>query len=245
MRVVTNEALIRRNRNLAQISFFVAIGGLVFSFLMSNRLAGQGSDSAFTFNCLIVPILFGVVIFSVRMANHWVREPLPWTSLQEAVRGVTNQGVLYHFIFPARHVLIIPQGVYILFPLFHDRPIVVKDDKWRIPGGMATALIGFMRQENLGNPPRDAQAEATQLQKYLDKHLPDSGVTVNPLIVFIHPNARAVLEGEQSVPVVFAKTKDKTERTSLQDYLKDQKEAGHVSLSQTQIEELNETLIYA
>lgn len=243
MRVITNEALIRRNRNLAQISFFVAIGGLVFSFLMSNRLAN--ADSAFTFNCLIVPILFGVVIFSVRMANNWVREPTAWTSIQDGVRGVTNQGVLYHFVFPARHVLIIPQGVFVLFPLFHDRPILVKDDTWRIPGGMVTALFSFMRQENLGNPVRDAQNEASQLQNFLDKQLPDTGVTVRPVIVFTHPNARAVLDGEQSVPVVFAKPKDKAERLTLQEYLKDQKEAGNATLSQTQIEELNETLIYA
>ncbi|MBZ0314834.1 MAG: hypothetical protein K8L91_00335 [Anaerolineae bacterium] len=243
MRVVTNEALIRRNRSLAQISLIVAIGGLAFSFLISNRIAGE--ESAFTLNCLVFPILFGIIIFSVRMANHWVREPLAWTSIQEGVRGVTNQGVLYHFVFPARHVLIIPQGVYVLFPLFHDRPIIVKDDKWRIPGGMLTALVSFMRQENIGNPIRDAQSEAAQLQKYLDKHLPDSGVTVNPVIVFTHSNARAVLEGEQSVPVVFVKAKDKTERLTLQEFLKNQKEAGHASLSSSQIEELNEELIYA
>lgn len=243
MRVVTNEALIRRNRSLAQMSLIVAIGGLAFSFLISNRIAGE--ESAFTLNCLVFPILFGIIIFSVRMANHWVREPLAWTSIQEGVRGVTNQGVLYHFIFPARHVLMIPQGVYVLFPLFHDRPIIVKDDKWRIPGGMLTALVSFMRQENIGNPIRDAQSEATQLQKYLDKHLPDSGVTVNPVIVFTHPNARAVLEGEQSVPVVFVKSKDKTERLTLQEFLKNQKEVGHASLSSSQIEELNEELIYA
>ncbi|GIK65879.1 MAG: hypothetical protein BroJett018_36730 [Chloroflexota bacterium] len=243
MRVVTNEALIRRNRSLAQISLIVAIGGLAFSFLISNRIAGE--ESAFTLNCLVFPILFGIIIFSVRMANHWVREPLAWTSIQEGVRGVTNQGVLYHFIFPARHVLMIPQGVYVLFPLFHDRPIIVKDDKWRIPGGMLTALVSFMRQENIGNPIRDAQSEAAQLQKYLDKHLPDSGVTVNPVIVFTHPNARAVLEGDQSVPVVFVKSKDKTERLTLQEFLKNQKEVGHTSLSSSQIEELNEELIYA
>lgn len=245
MRVVTNEALIRRNRNLSQISFFVAIGGLALSFLLSNRLASQQSDSAFTFNCLIVPILFGVVLFSVRMANNWVREPVAWTTLQEAVKGVTNQGALYHFILPARHVLIIPQGVFVLFPMFHERPILIKDDKWRLPGGFTSAIFSFMRQENPGNPPRDAQNEATTLQKFLDNQLPEAGVTVNPIIVFTHPNARAVLEGEQTVPVVFAKAKDKTERTTLQDYLKSQKEEGHPTLSTEQIEQLNEALIYA
>jgi hypothetical protein len=241
MRVVTNDALIKRNRTVSQISFFLAIGGLVFSFFFSNRLTSSESGSALYFNCMIIPLLFGLVIFSVRMANNWVREPLAWTSLQKALKGLSSNAVLYHFIMPARHVLICPQGVYVLFPLFHDRPIIVRDDKWRMPGGLLTALISFMRQENIGNPTADAQVEARRLQKFLDKIVPDSGVTVNPLIVFTNPKARVAIEGEQNVPIVFT---DAKEQTGLRDYLKSQRDAGHETLDQAQIDQLDAVLLY-
>lgn len=240
MRVITHDATIERNRRIAQYSFFFSLIALLAAFFFGNSLAGGNETIAIYFNCGVLPALFMVILFSVRMANNWVREPLPWNSIQEALRG--QHGTLYHFVFPARHVLVSPTGVYVLFPLFQDRRIVVRDDNWQIPGGPFARVLTFMRQEAIGNPPRDAKTEAAAFQKLLDEKFPGTSVQVQPVIVFTHPKAYADVEGETSVPVAYTMAK---REPLLKDYLRLQKDQGRATLTPEQVEELNNSFIYA
>ena len=240
MRVITHDATIERNRRIAQYSFFFSLIALLAAFLFGNSLAGGNETIAIYFNCGVLPSLFLVILFSVRMANNWVREPLPWQAIQQALRG--QHGTLYHFVFPARHVLVSPTGVYVLFPMFQDRRIVVKDDKWQIPGGVVARVLTFMRQEAVGNPPHDAKIEAAALQKLLDEKLPGTIVQVQPVIVFTHPKAFAVIEGEPSVPVVYTLA---DREPLLKDYLRQQKDQGRTTLTADQLEVLENPFIYA
>lgn len=211
MRVVTYETLIKRNRQTAQYSFLISIAVLVGTLFFGGQIAGNDPNLVFFLNCGLPPLLFMLILYAVRMSNQWIREPVAWKALQEALRGHSSNAVLYHFIFPARHVLIGPSGVYVLVPYFHERPILVKDDKWQMPGGLLAELFTFMRQERIGNPTVEAKAEAATLQKFLDKHLEGHSVEVKPVIVFTSPRAVVRLTGEQSVPVTgaFARGKSK------------------------------------
>src|SRR5690606_29397631 len=137
--------------------------------------------------------------------------------------------------------LVTPNGVYIFFPMFQDRPVSVRDDKWTIPGGLIQRILTFMRQEAVGSPSREAQLEAEQLQKILEKQFPDVSIPVQPVIVFTHPQAQVEIEGEPSVPIVFTYSK---QDPSLRDYLRTQKDAGRNTLTPAQLEELDSIFVY-
>jgi hypothetical protein len=237
MRVVTNAAFIQRNRTIAQASFFFSIIVLAASFFFSVQYGNE--ENGLIFNCIVVPALFSAMLFAVRSSNKWIREPVAWNALPEGLKGVSNDSVLYQYVLPAEHVLFTPQGVFALVPLFHDRPLVIEDDKFRIPGGPFGAIFTFMRQEQLGNPVARAEEAADAVQEVLDEHFPDNEVAVQPVIVFTHPNTQVTLEGEQEVPIVFALSK---QSPSLKDFVKSYEDGG--SLSPEQIDELDESYIY-
>ncbi len=69
----------------------------------------------------ILPIAFITTIVSVRMTNLWVRQPRPEVVIREGLKGLSNKSVLYsYYHFPARHVLICPQGVFAMVTRFQD-----------------------------------------------------------------------------------------------------------------------------
>jgi hypothetical protein len=241
MRVLTNTALIERNRRLAHISFFVSIGTLAGAFFLSNWLGGNNPQSGTFFNCLVVPSLFFLILFSVRLSNQWVREPVAWKALPDALHGLSPNAVIYNYILPVRHVLIAPQGVFTLYPMFQDRPIKIVDDQWQLLGSGFSSIIAFMRQEHVGKPVENAKLEAAEVQAILDKMFPDNDIEVQPLIVFTSPRAQVVLEGEQTVPVVFASGKLEP---ALKEYIRGMGKEDALTLTDEQIAQLDEKYIY-
>jgi hypothetical protein len=181
------------------------------------------------------------MLFAVRTSNKWIREPVAWNALPEGLKGISSDAVLYQYVLPAEHVLVAPQGVFALSPLFHDRPLIVRDNKFRIPGGPFGTVFTFMRQEQLGNPIARAMEAAEAVQEVLDEHFPDNNIDVQPVIVFTHPNTRVELDGEQEVPVVFALSK---QNPSLKDFVKSQETVEGGTLTAEQIDELDDIYIY-
>ena len=240
MRVVTNAALIQRNRRISHISFFLSFGMVAASIFLGNRFSQSQPDMATWFNCIALPTLFFLVMFSVRMSNAWIREPVPWTAFPEALRGLSSSAVIYNYIMPARHVLIAPQGVFVLFPMFHDREIIIEGDNWALATRGIGNILAFMRQEGVGTPTKDALLEAEDMQKLINKLIPEHDVVVQSVIVFTHPEADFSTEGEQFVPVVKA-----TGSPSLRDFIKAQgNDEDVVTLTSEQIDLLDEHLIY-
>jgi hypothetical protein len=239
MRVVSNAALIQKRRSQAQMIFFASFGVIGLFLLLTTRLANLQYLSLTVIQCILFPALFSVILFAARLSNNWIREPLAWEAFQSALRGISTDAVLYHFVLPARHVLISPQGVFVLYPMLQDRTILVEDDYWALPGGLIGTFMAFMRQEQLGNPPKAAQREAQRLQKWLDANMPGHMVQVRPVIVMTSPRAKVDIKGEQTVPVTFS---DPKLSPNLKDYIKTVKD--ETTLTPEQIEALDNEFIY-
>jgi hypothetical protein len=237
MRVVTNDKIINRNKMIAQSLFFVSMGLLVLSFFGSNRLSSD-ENLALVTQCGAIPLLFGLVIASVRMTNSWVRQPYPWEQIQAGLKGIGSETVLYNFLLPAPHVLIGSNGIYALTTRFQEKPQKVKDDHWDNLMGLLT----LMRQEQIGNPTKEARLKAAKTEAYLQALLGDEGIIVYPVVVFVHPNANVTIEGELSVPVVYAAPDKK--KLSLKNLIRDAKSENHPSLSKEQLAELDDVLLY-
>jgi hypothetical protein len=239
MRVETNVRLARRNRQIAQYLFFASFGLLIIGLLVSNVQLNQDDDLlAFLIPALVLPLAFVATMVSVRMTNLWVRVPRPENVIRDGLKGISNKSVLYnYYLFPARHVLITPQGVYAIVTRFQDGHFTVEGDKWKTHRSAIGRLFSLLRFDNIGNPTEDAYAAAAHVQKLVDRVA--TGVVVQPLIVFVDPRAEVNMINP-SVPVLYPDVK----RTpNLRNYLRDVGKTSQVSLSPQQIQEFEQQFL--
>ena len=231
MRVVINEAQIERNRKISHILFFVSLAGMGAGFFLTWTRPAESTS----ISCIILPILLFMTLMSVRMANTWIREPRPVNVLADALKGLGQKYTLFHYLLPAPHVLIGPEGVFTITTVWQDRAYRVNGKKWYGDSGLLRRLNGFMRQDLIGNPFQDAQFHARQVQRLIDKIAPDSGVVVQPLVVFIHPRASVEIE-DPLFPVLYA---DPKKRPSLRHYLRELRGTPAPTLTQEHLDEID------
>lgn len=215
MRVVINEALIHRNRKISHILFFISLTGMGIGFFMTWTT--DPSSGANQLSCLILPLLLLLTLTSVRMANTWIREPRPVEVLNNSLKGLGQKYTIFHHLLPAPHVLIGPEGVFTLTPIWQDRTYRVKGKKWYGDEGLLRKLNGYLRQDLIGNPFADAALQAQQVERLLAKIAPDAEIKVQPLVVLIHPRASVEVE-DPLYPVLYA---DPKKKPSLRQYLRE------------------------
>jgi ribosomal protein L7Ae-like RNA K-turn-binding protein len=220
MRIVTNERLAKRNRQIAFWLMMATLAVLVGSFLllMQGPIEGEPALSGLIilFQILVLPVAFVLTLLSVRMTNLWARPPRPEDAIQEGLKGVSNKSVLYNYYhFPARHVLICPQGIYAIVTRWHNGTYTVKDDRWQTRQNILSRLGSLLRADGIGNPTLDAQRAVEKVKKQLASIAPDA--EVEPLIVFIDNAAQINIESS-GIPIVFADPKAKP---SLKTYLRE------------------------
>ncbi len=205
MRVETNEKLARRNRQIAQYLFFATFAILIIGLFVINQQAVTISDenvlAVTLLQTAVLPIAFITTIVSVRMTNLWVRQPRPEVVIREGLKGISNKSVLYNYYhFPARHVLICPQGIFAMVTRFQDGRYTVSGDRWTTHKSALTRVLSLFRFDGMGNPSADAIRAAEHVKALLQPIAP--GVEVYPVIVFVDPKAE-VNSISPTVPVVY------------------------------------------
>lgn len=235
MRVEINERLVQRRRRFAQYAFFATLALLLGGFFIITVLPPTPVLLLAPF--LLLPITFGATLFSVRMTNTWLREPTPDKAMQQGFKGLARQSAVYHHWFPAPHVLIAPQGIFTFTVRGQEGNFVVNEAEWSRLSGSVGKLMAVFRQDGLGHPFRDAEREAAAMQAFIDEHVPESGVTVQPVVVFLNPRTQVEVTSP-TIPVVHAENK---KRPSLKALLKRMKKQGHLNtLDEEQMEILEE-----
>ncbi len=252
MRVETNDFLIKRNRRIATTLFFFSLAVLIFGFIAANGqfmgldLLGTFGDTGYLVLMPLVLIIgFGTTIVSVRMTNLWIRQPRPEEAIEMGLKGIGNKAVLYNYLhLPARHVLIAPQGVFAIVTRFQDGRYVIENDKWKQRRSFAGVLFSAFRMDGIGNPHFDAELAADHIQDVIDEINPD--VEVQPLILMIDPRANLEINGETSVPVLYAmhKAGDKKLSPNLKDYMREVAKEERPTLTQDEIDAFEEATIF-
>jgi hypothetical protein len=224
MRVVTNEALVDKNRSRATRLFFVSLGILIFGFFFANgQLLGivspdQISPTLYSIGMPLILVLgFAATLASVRMTNIWVRVPRPEKAIPEGLKGISNKAALYNYHhMPVRHILVTPQGIFPLITRFQNGRFSVKGDKWKAHKGPIGSLFTIFRLDGIGNPKSEADF-ARRYVRYLTEDW-DNSLPITPVVVFLDPRAEVTIE-EPTIPVVYA---DSKREPNLRDFLREQ-----------------------
>ncbi len=222
MRVETNTQLATRNKSIANYMFFatliVLIGG--FFFVNSPVFSGEASQGidplVLLGQALVLPIAFILTLLSIRMTNLWARPPRPESVLPEALKSLSKKSILYNYYhLPVRHLLICPQGVFVIVTRWHDGKYEVNGDQWRTKANPISRFLSTLRMDGLGNPTKDALKIAEDARKMLEPHAPN--VDVMPIILFVNGRAELKIENTK-VPVLYLDAKQKP---NLKDYMRD------------------------
>jgi hypothetical protein len=234
MRVETNLRLARRNRQLAQYLFFASFGLLILGLLISNVQVGAqdaGGVLALILPAIVLPLAFISTIVSVRMTNLWVRTPRPEDAIGESLKGISNKSVLYsYYLFPARHLLIAPFGVFVMITRFQEGRFTVTGDRWSTQRSAISRIFSLFRFDSIGNPSEEVRRAAEQVQKlFAQVGAPD--VSVQPLIVFLDPRV-VVVTVDPAIPVLYVDDR----APNLKDYIRDAAKKTKSTLTPEQID---------
>jgi hypothetical protein len=237
MRVVINKKKVARNKQIAQYAFFITLAFLILGLFVTN--AAPTNPLLFFAPLVVLPVALAATIFSVRMANLWLREPRPENVFDQNLKGLSSRSVLYHYLLPARHVLVTPHGVFAFAIRQQEGDFVINGSKWQKKGGALSKFLTFFRQDNVGRPDLDVQDEVARAQKFIDEIAPDSKVQVEPVIVFTSPLANLEIV-ESAIPIYNA---DPKQKPNLKTFIKEIKgRENPVTLNAEQIKALDEAL---
>jgi hypothetical protein len=209
MRVLTNEQRVKRGRQVGTVMFFFSLFILTGGLIFTNFIA-ISDEALLLVPCMIMPIGLVSTIVSIRLTNTYVRQPRPEKALRDGLQGINRRSVLLHYFPTANHILITPHGVYALTVRFQMTRFRVEGERWtnyKSRGPLGPFFL-FMKQEQLGEPFEDARKDQAALQAVLDEALPESGIEVQPVVVFIHPRAEVEIENP-ALPVAYASQKKK------------------------------------
>lgn len=209
MRIVTNNKLVKRNRQIATWLFLGTLAVLVGGFILINYSFFTGNTPAdwiLLGQVVALPIVFILTVYSVRMTNLWAREPYPHDAIEAGLKGVSKRSIIYNYYHaPARHILIAPQGVFAIATRWHDGTYTVEGDKWQSQKGAMSRFFSAMRMDGVGTPVAEAQRAAEHVQSLLSEIAPD--VDVKPLVVFISDEVELNIEETPSIDVLYTNEK--------------------------------------
>ncbi len=185
MKVLSNEKIIKRNTQIGKYASLVALlilaGGMVVSFTMQEQ-------AFIAFGALMVGFILSQ--FGIYFGNRFGRRPRVDERITAALKGLTKDYTLYHYLTPVNHLLVGPAGVWILEPYYQRGIITYEKNRWRQKGG--GLLLGYLKifaQEGLGRPDLEVQADLDALRNALKKSLGDDLPPLNAALLFYDPRA--------------------------------------------------------
>ncbi|HEY3476378.1 MAG TPA: hypothetical protein VGK56_17320 [Anaerolineales bacterium] len=203
MRIIKNEALIKRNAKIgswSSLAALVVLGiGMYISFTRTEL---------FIYSLIALLLGFTLTQIGMYMGNKFSRSPRPDEKLDAGLKGLPNDFVMYHYTTPASHLLVGPAGAWVVMPYQQRGQVTYNKNRWRMSGG--GFLQNYMRifgQEGLGRPDIELENEVKSLRKYLSKHMEESELPeINTLMVFTNDNIE--LDADvQRAPVLALKLK--------------------------------------
>lgn len=123
------------------------------------------------------------------MKRRFGTSPRPDEQLAKELKGLDDRYTLYSWQLPADYALLGPNGVYAFALREHANQVINEGKRWKHKGSALRFLLAFSN-EGIGNPSSDAQLDASKLQDFIKKNLPDTDIEVQPVALFINPDVK-------------------------------------------------------
>lgn len=199
MKILVNEKTIRRNAKIGQYttlgSLIILASGMGITFFYPTQVT-------YSFLALLIGFVSSQV--GIYYGNRWGRRPRIDERITAALKGLTKDYTLYHYLTPVSHLLTGPAGVWVIEPYYQRGKIVYEKGKWKQKGG--GLLMGYLKmfaQEGLGRPDIEIKADLENLTEYLKKNQPEDHTPPEINAVMVFSDDRAELETEGSpIPVM-------------------------------------------
>ena len=195
MNIVRNDALVRRNARIAQITMLGGLlvlgGGMFISFRMPEQ---------FGLSLAALMIGFALSQVGIYFSNRWGRRPRPDELLNQALKGLDNKYSIYHYTAPVSHLLVGPSGIWVLMPRHQRGKITYAKGRWHQKGG--NLYLKIFAQESLGRPDLEVMSEIENLQNFFKKNLPEDTKLpeIQAALVFTNPKAEVDIPEDENPP---------------------------------------------
>ncbi len=229
MKLSINNKLIERNNKIAQLTLYISLALLTIGFIWTLRNS-EPSKSLIGYLILIPAYL--LVQVSIFMANRWGKSPRPDEIVVQALKGLDDKYTLYNYTTGVPHLLVGPNGVWIINPYHHKGEISYNLEKkqYQQKGG-PNFIAKYFAQEGLPNINR----EVNTLKRDLDNYLKKNSIIINknPEVVNLFYSDKIFLKTNNS-PDINLKT------SKLKDFIR--KYVKKVKIPLEKIEELRRQL---
>jgi hypothetical protein len=189
------EGLKKRGMRVSLIGFLFLAGGFIILFMQDTL-----GSNVILYQTLALLFGFGLTQYGLYLQHRYSRSPRPDEVLDDALKTVARDGILYHFMLPAPHVLLTPAGPIVFNLKYQTGVIRAEGDKWSQKG------LGFRRffgQEGLGNPTKEVEKMVTALAGHISRHAPEvEEVAIGAMIVFTSKNQEELDVSESRIPAM-------------------------------------------
>ena len=206
MRQYMNQRKVKLYNKLSQamilIGLILLIGALVLSFTHPE-----------TMNLLLIGVIVGTLVSQAGLAlnNRWGRQPRIDQIFDGSLKGLDNRYAIFHYKLGTSHALICPAGVYALIPRQDDGEITYSEGKWW-EQVRKRGLFRRSGRKRLNRIEDHAKAQARIMQQSIQKALPETDISVRPILVFISKDALVKVDHAPVLTVHIKKLKSVVRR---------------------------------
>lgn len=230
MNIICNEQLIQRYRRIANITnllgMAVLVGGLYITFALPEMI---------NYSFLALAIGYILTQVGIYLMTRYGRSPRPDELIDTALKGLDKRYSIYHYSSPVPHLLVGPAGIWVLLPKYQRGKITYERNRWRQSGGLGLMFSKIMAQEGIGRPDLDIEAELRNLNKYINKNLPDADLPdPEAVLIFTNPDADIQIEDAPTPTIPIRKLKE---------FIR--KKAKNKNLSEERADSLNDKLMFS
>lgn len=186
MKIVSNPKKINRNYKIGMYTSLASLAFLVGAVILTFNGLTNPEITPISFIAMVVGLILSQV--GVYFANRWGKSPRIDERISQGLKGLDERYTLYHYSTPIPHLLAGPAGIWVIAPQYQSGTITYEKNRYRQQGvSFFSRAIG---QEGMGRPDLEASSYQEDLQKFLEKSLPeDSQPNIRTVIVFTSPKA--------------------------------------------------------
>jgi hypothetical protein len=199
MKILTHEKSIKRNAKIGQYTLYVGLALLAGAlFFNISGLSNPKNLQEWQIWLMYGGVLGGFIVMQIStyFSNRFGRHPRIDERVTAALKGLTKDYTLYHYLTPVSHLLVGPAGVWIIEPYYQRGIIVYEKNRWKQKGGgFMLNYLKLFGQEGLGRPDLEVKSDLDSLGSAFKKIFGDEAPPLNAALVFFDPKVELQVEG--------------------------------------------------